>query len=227
MDTIMLYILGVIIFIALIAVYAFVMRTLLPKLLRVKYCIQKSNDRGIHKYVYEGGRAITYEPHPSFRKYVNAYSLFTNNGYKYVRCKLDEAITKIRYTVTTFDRHDKVIDVVSVNEKISKRGQTSPVLLHHKTSYVCLQVLSVNGADYTRQPLVRIKNANIAVYVISAIAVTFAAMAAFATGLRIFIEDVMDMSIPLSFDALYFVIPAIATGLVYSIAVIRSARRKV
>lgn len=227
MDTVMTYILGAIIGVALVAVYSFVMRSLLPKLLRVKYLTHESTDRGLHRYIYEGGRAITYEPHPSFRKYVNMYSLFTNNGYKYVRCKLDDEVSRIRYTVTTFDKNHKVIDVVSVNEKVSTRGQSAPVLLHHKTSYVCLKVLSVNGSDYKHEPLIHVKNKNVVIYAVAAIITTFAAMAVFALGIRFFIEEIIDKSIPLSFDLLYFAVPAIAIGLIYALTVVRSVRRKV
>ena len=197
------------------------------KVLKIRYYANKTDDRGIQKFLYDGGRAITYEPHPSFRKYINMYSLFTHNGYKYIRCKLDDNVSKIRYSITTFNKKNKVIDIVTVNERIAKTGQTSPVMLHHATSYACVKVLSVNGSDHKKEPVVYIKRRNSVIYTILSVVVTYAAMLALAILVRYFYKQILGKAPELGFDPFYFVIPSIIIGLVYARSVIRAIRRKV
>ena len=118
--------------------------TAAPKIL-TSYCsVKKTSDRGLKKFVYPDGRAIAYEPHPSVRKYVPSYLLFTEDGYKYISCKLDESVNKIKYSVVMFNNRNRVIDVIDAFETKITSSVTTPVMLHQDTSYVALVPDTVN-----------------------------------------------------------------------------------
>ena len=118
--------------------------TAAPKILRSYCSVKKTSDRGLKKFVYPDGRAIAYEPHPSVRKYVHSYLLFTEDGYKYISCKLDESVKNIKYSVVMFNNRNRVIDVVDVFETKMTLSVTTPVMLHQDTSYVSLVPDTVN-----------------------------------------------------------------------------------
>ena len=125
--------------------YFILVATAAPKILRNYCAVRSSTDRGLKKFSYPDGRAIAYEPHPSFRKYVSRYLLFTEDGYKYISCKLDESIKKFKYSVVMFNNRNRVIDVIDVFEVRISSTETSPVMLHPDTSYVALVPDEVNG----------------------------------------------------------------------------------
>lgn len=133
--------------------YFILMVTVFPKILKISCTVRESSDRGLKKYRYPTGRGIAYEPHPSIRKYIHRYILFTNDGYKYVKCKLDESITKVDYTVIMFDRNNQVIDILDISEKNTQQQETQAVLLHADTSYITLVLNSANDLNFEQEPL--------------------------------------------------------------------------
>ena len=118
--------------------------TAAPKILGSYCSVKKTSDRGLKKFVYPDGRAIAYEPHPSVRKYVPRYLLFTEDGYKYISCKLDESVNKIKYSVVMFNNRNRVVDVIDAFETKMTSSVTTPVMLHQDTSYVSLIPDTVN-----------------------------------------------------------------------------------
>lgn len=135
--------LGVLIILEIILFFVLV-ATAAPKILKNHCAIRQTADRGIKKYLYPNGRAVVYEPHPSFRKYVSQYLLFTEDGYKYLRCKLDAGVESMRYAVVMFNNRNRVIDVIDVEEKKILSDETTPVRLHPDTSYIALIPDEVN-----------------------------------------------------------------------------------
>ena len=118
--------------------------TAAPMLLKNHCAIRKTSDRGLKKYVYPSGRGIAYEPHPSIRKYVPRYLLFTEDGYKYVRCQVDDSVQTMAYSVVMFDRRNRAFDVIDVTEERISGARTTPVMLHPDTSYIALILDTVN-----------------------------------------------------------------------------------
>ena len=133
--------------------YFILMGTVFPKLLKISCSVRESSDRGLKKYVYPTGRGIAYEPHPSIRKYIHRYILFTNDGYKYIQCKVDEAVVEANYTVVMFNRKNQVVDVLDVSEKNILKRETRAVMLHAETSYISLILNSVNNVNFENEPV--------------------------------------------------------------------------
>ena len=157
-----------------IVLYFILLGSLIPKILRIHCSLKTSTDRGLKKYSYPGGRGILYEPHPSIRKYINSYVLFTNEGYKYLKCKLDVEVTKLKYTVVMFNRHSRVIDVIGAHEISPLNGETTELLLHQDTSYVSLVLESVNGIPLKHENVVCCKLWRLFLYSLSVSVITFA-----------------------------------------------------
>lgn len=132
--------------VAMLVLYIIVMNAVLPRVfMKMKSDTAQNLGRGLKRYTYPSGRGIVYEPHPSVRKYVEKYALFTNDGYKYLQCRTGKDVSKISYSVVMIDRHDAVIDVLDVSETPKAGKKTAPLLLHQDTSYVALEIKSVNG----------------------------------------------------------------------------------
>lgn len=189
MDIIIQIFAGAILFIMSIVMYLFLVGSVFPRfLLKTRYCNSETSDRGLNKFRYPQGRAVVYEPHPSVRKYINKYLLFTNNGYKYIKCKTDEYVTRLKYNVVLFNNKNRIIDVVCVDESISKIGETAPVMLHHNTSYVRLDLLSVNNDVFEQGPLVYYKGTDAILYTLSGVLASFLEMTFFMSTLSSLLE---------------------------------------
>ena len=93
-------------------------------------------DRGLKKFVYPNGRCVLYEPELSARQYVNKYALYTEGGYKYIRCKVAQGVGNLWYDVYAFDNRNKLIDIVWVAEELGLSRYTAAVALPPETSYV-------------------------------------------------------------------------------------------
>ena len=131
----------------LLILYITLLADIFPRLfLRTRYATEKNLGRGLKKYTYPTGRAVLYEPHPSVRKYLNKYLLFTKDGYKYLKCCFDSAVFEIKYKVVMLNNKNKVIDALSVTENMSHLKSTANIQLHQDTSYVAIIVENVNGA---------------------------------------------------------------------------------
>ena len=174
MDELILTILNATCVIASFTVFFAMLKVVLPKLfLKIKYSVNDLLGRGIKKLTYKDGRAVLYEPHPKFRKFINKYLLFTNEGYKYLICKVDQKVRYIRFNVVMFDNKHNAIDSISVSAYVNGSFETEPVLLHHNTSYVSISVDCVNNNEIYNENLQSIKLFNIALYSISVMILFF------------------------------------------------------
>lgn len=115
------------------------------RIVRVKCSLNGSSDRGLQKYTYPDGRGVSYEPHPSIRKYIQRYILFTSNGYKFFKCRLDTEVKHTDFSVIMFNNKNRVIDVLDVKVTNNLGNESKMLQLHKDTSYVSVVLDSVNG----------------------------------------------------------------------------------
>ena len=138
---------AMLIIVSLVA-FSAVLKYIVPTLtLRVKHSVDKSLGRGIKTYKYPDGRAVLYEPHSAIRKYINKYLLFVNEGYKYFKCSVDEAVRGVRLEIVMINNRHKVIDVIRVESAIDSTHTSPDILLHPETSYIALNLIDVNGSE--------------------------------------------------------------------------------
>lgn len=156
--------------------YFILVGTAAPKILKNHCAIRKTSDRGIKKYLYPNGRAVVYEPHPSLRKYVSRYLLFTEDGYKYMSCKVDAGVVSLRYSVVMFNNRNRVLDVIDVEERKISSDQTKPVMLHPDTSYIALILDEVNCTKLKHEVVMRCHSWQLAIYAVFIGAISFAQM---------------------------------------------------
>ena len=132
--------------------------------MRVRCSVKTTRDRGMKKYTFPDGRAVAYEPEPSARKYIHRYVLFVSEGYKYLKCRVDEGVGYINYSVVMFNNKNKVIDVIDVKEKSLKNAETSAVRLHPDTSYISLIPNSVNGVRIHNEKIMYRRISDVCIY---------------------------------------------------------------
>ena len=128
--------------------YVFLVSYVYPKcFLRARYEKADIKDRGVKKYVFKNGRAILYEPSLSCRKYIKQYILSVNEGKKYLKCRIDERISSIKYEAAVFDSRERFGKIIEVCEPIRSVGETSAVPMPPQTSFVSLNVREINGVS--------------------------------------------------------------------------------
>ena len=135
------------IFITGIFLYALLVSRILPRFLLSPFQSAVRGDRGVRKCVFPGGRSMTYEPKLPFRRYIQEYVLFENNGEKYIKCKLNEKVAALQFDLFIYDRKDKITEKISVSEIVETEGYSAEVMLPAQTSYVHLRLRSVNGVE--------------------------------------------------------------------------------
>ena len=156
-----------------IAVYVFIISTVLPKvILKIRCSLSQSRDRGLKKHVYPSGRGVVYEPYPTLRKYVDRYVLFTHEGYKYLKCHLKENVIDLNYSIVMFNNKNEVLDVIDVNERVSS-DETDAILLHQDTSYISLILNRVNDITLNSESPYYCKTKKIFLYAVSVAALSF------------------------------------------------------
>ena len=135
----------IIIFIFSLSLYVALVSKILPLLLlKAQYQVKDMGDRGLKKYTFEGGRAITFKPFGEVGKYIKQYILSENDGDKYIKCRFDERILSIKYDVVALDSCDREISTIQVSVPKVSSGEAAAVILPENTSYVCLVVKEVN-----------------------------------------------------------------------------------
>ena len=132
--------------------------------MRVRCSVRTTRDRGMKKYIFPDGRAVAYEPEPAIRKYIHRYVLYVSEGYKYLKCRVDEGVGYINYTVVMFNNRNRVVDVIDVKEKNLKNAETGAVRLHPDTSYIALIPNSVNGVRIHTDKIMYRRTADVCVY---------------------------------------------------------------
>ena len=145
----------------------------ISRIVRIECSFRESLDRGLKKYLYPSGRAVSYEPHPSMRKYIQRYILFTNNGYKFFKCRLGEGVREGCFSLIMFNNKDRVVDILDVEVSNHSQNETPMLQIHKDTSYVSVVVDSVNGKAIEHPCLLECKLWKLLACVASATALNF------------------------------------------------------
>ena len=189
MERIIKIILLITIMMASITLFFVLLKVILPKLfLKIEYSVENCLGRGVKKYTYPNGRAVLYEPHPKYRKFVNKYMLFTSDGYKYLKCCLDKGVKNIKLSVVMFDNRGRALDSIVVTCEMQDGLETQAILLHQSTSYVSLQVDNVNNVNLENDTVKRCSLKNVILYSIFVALTFFAGIAVF----NILSEDILN-----------------------------------
>ena len=212
-----------------IAAYVILIGSVFPKyIMKIRLSIIESTDRGLKKYIFPSGCGVVYEPHPSVRKYVPKYALFTNDGYKYVKCLLDKEVKELTYNVVMFNNQNKIVDVIDVSEKIGTELETEPLLIHQDTSYIALTVCSVNGEMTENRQLFYCRLRDIGLYAAAVTLLSFFEFIFLTLMLSILDTWVLKSGITDNLSPLSFVFPALIIGAVAcGITYINSIRKGV
>ena len=154
--------------------YYLLIKTVFPGIiLKMRLNSEGSLGRGLRKLKSPEGRAVIYEPHPSIRKYIKKYMLFSNGGIKHLKCEIDEGISELDYNVVMFDNKNRVIDTLRISDYLKRSAVSHTVILHHNTSYVALIVNSVNGEKLQNVPMYYYKLSAVCIYGISVAVASF------------------------------------------------------
>ena len=144
LDLIISYLAKGLILIAGLYMYVYWMAYILPHAL-LRQEKKLPTDRGLKKYSYTDGRAIVYQPTSAVQPYISQYILSSNQGEKYIQCKIDESITSLKYEVQAFDHRHRCMHTVEIEEtEIQQPGYTRAARLSAETSYVNVTVCAVN-----------------------------------------------------------------------------------
>jgi len=164
-DYIMAYVAtGILLFLSLFAC-TFLLACLYPRLiLKPDYRVLNIKDRGIKKYVFPTGRAITYQPSQKIRQYINSYVLSCVDEKKYIKCELDPSIEELSYELVVFDARDRVITVLQISDYVNRAGYSRSVLLPSDTAYVHLILREVDGEKISKEPIAAYHQKNIWLY---------------------------------------------------------------
>lgn len=157
MENLLLGIAKGIVLVISLALYLKLFSSLIPgAIMRLSCKGETTRDRGIKKYIYENGRCVVYEPEVNVRKYVKKYSLYTEDGYKYLQCKISDRIHYIKYDVYAFDNRNKLLDIITVNEYVEVGDEySSSIALPPETSYVRFVLRKVDSKYISNKVLVR------------------------------------------------------------------------
>ena len=206
--------LGILLVVVLLEIilYFILSISVIPKVLRAKCGFRESADRGLRKYRYPSGRSVVYEPHPSIRKYVTNYVLFTNNGYKYLKCKLDEEISRLKYSVIMFNNRNRVIDVLEVDERNFSEFETAELQLHQDTSYILLKLNEVNGEPIKHDQTLKVSFWLLPVYSILTGVLSFVEMMFIKDVLGLYDRFWIKLGLVKNVTYIYMVAPAIVIG---------------
>ena len=135
-------------FILLIVIVAtvFIATYVLPRIyLKLRYTVDKSNDRCIKRVYEKHGQCMVFEPEEKWRKYVNQYILAERKGKKELVCKVDAELSYIEFDIAIFNANGKVTQVIKAKDYVNNGGITQPVELPEETSYVTINVLRADN----------------------------------------------------------------------------------
>ena len=171
-------VIGLIILAVSVILFVMLMTLVLPKkILKIVYKVDKPNDRGIKKCLFEGKNCIVYESSRENKSFIKQYVLLQEEGHKALKCKLTPNVEYLDYDVVLFNRYNKVFKVINVKEDIVGMNMTRSTRLPDETAYVRIVVRRVNRTNLKRSPIVKVKGSS--VFAFSLLAVLFTAVEAF------------------------------------------------
>lgn len=139
----------VVLIIAGIVLYVFLVTSFLPQLLLTP--TRKATgirDRGIKKYTFPEGRGVVYEPELRYRQYVSKYLLFEYRGRKYIKLKLNEGVLTAECELAFYNNRNKLVKIMSVMFE-DQGGESEAIMIPDETSYAGMTLIAVNGKRVT------------------------------------------------------------------------------
>ena len=122
-------------------------------------------DRGLRRLVSPEGYATVYRPAPRSCAYLHRYALIRRDGSTFIKCRIHEGIAYIRYDVAAFSAKGKLLDVVSVSERVTQRGYTRGVRLPRMTAYACVTLRKADGVYADASPTLSYALSGMLIYV--------------------------------------------------------------
>lgn len=182
----------IVMFVASMVLYVYLFSSIVPRFIMKLSCKKENTrDRGIKKFKYSNGRAVLYEPEFAVRDYVTNYVLYTEDGYKYIKCKVAPHVNALKYDVYAFDNRDELIDIVTVLEVVAKNEFTDSVLLPPETSYVRLVLRRVDNEYESNEILAHYsKKRTVACMVVVAVATALESMIVYSL-IKDYVENSM------------------------------------
>ena len=155
-----------------IILYIYLFSAVIPNfIMKLRLKNENTRDRGLKKLRYPNGRCVLYETELTIRKYISSYALYTEDGYKYIKCKAVHGVSVLRYDIYAFDVRNKLIDVIAVSEVLGADDYTESVPLPPDTSYVRFVLRKADDKYYSNQILLNYSPSR---YVVCAIVVAIA-----------------------------------------------------
>ena len=214
METVVKNIFLLALYVVSLLIYVFLIAEIIPKrFLKVSGDSNYTLGRGLKKFVYPDGRAVVYEPHPSIRKYIKKYALFTLDGYKYVQLSMDMIVKNYSAQITMFDNQNKIIDSLHVSEYTLASRTPCPIKLHENTSYIAITLLEVNRISQNKVNCGYIRKSGVLLYILSVFAATlFQIIYTFTTLNRLF--GIFNADVLSGGMYLFLIISALVIGIV-------------
>lgn len=100
--------------------------------------------RGVKVINEKGGTSIVYEPDMSIKKYIGQYIVSERGGKKRLIMRVADYLRFISVDVALFDSDNRMFDMLTVEDVISKKGYSDVIELPNNTAYVTLHL---NAAD--------------------------------------------------------------------------------
>ncbi len=195
-------------------------------LLKPDYLPVPLTARGLRRCMFKGKRCVVYERSKGQRDYITRFLLCEGEKCKLLKCKVTPSVRKLVYDVILFDRYDRIFDIVHVKETVSS-PYTKLLCLPKRTSYVEIELRKVNKTKLAKKRrIAEVPARKIALYIISAITLTFVESAAVTTGIAFTFGGVFREDLARNLDWRLLVV-AVVTALVgMSTVLIALGRRR-
>jgi hypothetical protein len=136
----------VFILVALIALTIFIATYALPSIyLRLRYTVDKTNDRCIKRVYEKHGQSMVFEPEEKWRNYIEQYVLAERKGKKELMCKVDKSLDYIEFDIVVFNAMNKVSKIIRAKDGVNGSGFTKPIELPEDTSYLSINIIRADN----------------------------------------------------------------------------------
>ena len=157
----------ILILIASVAVYVFLMAWVFPRtFLKTEFVAVESHDRGLKNIKETVGRSIVYQPSKQNRKYVPQYVISDRKDKKVLICKTAPNVRYIDYDVVMFNRFNQAFKVVNAKELI-ERERTEKLELDENTAYISLVINAVNEETFKNKVVKPVAGGKISLYALT------------------------------------------------------------
>ena len=128
--------------------------------LKMRYTVDKSNDRCIKRVYDRYGQCLVFEPEEKWRDYIEQYVLAERKDKKEVICKIDKSLEYIEYDIVVFNSMDKVSEIINTKEKVDGKGYTTPVLLPEDASYISINIIRADEKTFKENLTAKVTTSN-------------------------------------------------------------------